>query len=105
MEKWEDGKELIFPLRGPSKGNWKKISRDQGQQAQNPNTHTQNISGLSGSKRTGKLDFSDEDEKGRTRSSVTHPTQMQTTLLIDRRWLQSITAKSNEFTMLELPGN
>jgi len=63
MEKWEDGKELIFPLRGPGKGNWKKISKDQGQQAQNPNTHTQNVSGLSGSKRTGKLDFSDKDEK------------------------------------------
>ena len=63
MEKWENRKELIFPLRGPSKGNWKKIYKDQGQQAQNPNTHTQNVSGLSGSKRTGKLDFSDKDEK------------------------------------------
>ena len=29
----------------------------------------------------------------------------QTTFLIDRRWLQSNTARSNEFIMLELLGN
>ena len=46
----------------PKRGNWKRIARAQGKKTQNVDPQTQNMTGLSCSKRLGKLDFMDEDE-------------------------------------------
>ena len=49
------------PLR-LKRGKWKRGSRAQGKKSQNVDPQTQNVIGLSGSKRIGRLNFMDEDE-------------------------------------------
>ena len=49
------------PLR-LKRGNWKRVARAQGKKSQNVDPQTQNVIGLSGSKRIGRLNFMDEDE-------------------------------------------
>ena len=46
----------------PKRGNWKRVARAQGKKPQNVNPQTQNVTGLLGSKRPGRLDFMDEYE-------------------------------------------
>ena len=58
-----NNESTTIPL-SPRKGNWKRIARAQGKQTQTPTTNpdTQNLVGLSGSKRVGRLYFSEENE-------------------------------------------
>lgn len=54
--------ETITDPQSPRKGNWKRIARAQGKQTQSINSDTQNLVGLSGSKRINRLDFLEENE-------------------------------------------
>ena len=54
--------DSITNHQSPRKGNWKRIARAQGKQNQVINSDTQNIVGLSCSKRTNRLDFLEENE-------------------------------------------
>ena len=53
-----------IPL-SPRKGNWKRIARAQGKQTNTSNSNpvSQNVMGLTGSKRVGKLVFSEEENE------------------------------------------
>lgn len=46
----------------PKKGNWKRFARAQGKQGQNNKSETQSLVGLSGSKRSNRLVFSEESK-------------------------------------------
>ena len=92
---------ITKPTQQKGKPKLKRIARERGSQA-----HSEQQANLSGSKRPGKLVFSDDFDEAQPLKklcemfpkNLNHP-------LHYRRWLPSSTAGHNECFMLELPGN
>lgn len=59
---------LVKTRQLKKKGNLKKIAREKGQQAQDPEMHVPG--NISGSKRIGRLDFSDKEEQGKAKKKL-----------------------------------
>ena len=59
-----NNESTTIPLN-PKKGNWKRIARAEGKQANTSNSNlvSQNVMGLTGSKRVSKLVFSEEENE------------------------------------------